>query len=184
MPLGVNHKQKAVRSRVADLTEPESWHELAGQTLKTDKHGFLWRGQADYTWPLASKLQRLLRDSNLLGQGGDIEVHALLEFQRLATPLLDKPPDAGDHVHWLALMRHFGGPTRLLDWTFSPRVAIFHAYADEASRTQDGALWFFDVNAMMKPELMRGYRTPQIAGLSALEHLLRITRTAAKPIRC
>ncbi len=32
-----------------------------------------------------------------------------------------------NETEWLALIQHFGGPTRLLDFTLSPFVAIFLA---------------------------------------------------------
>ncbi len=42
----------------------------------------------------------------------------------------------------LALMQHYGAPTRLLDWTFSAWVAAYFAAA--ASPEEDGVIWGFN----------------------------------------
>jgi len=48
-------------------------------------------------------------------------------------------PDDGDLGAWLSLMQHYRLPTRLLDWTESPLVALYFAISELPQ--QDGALW-------------------------------------------
>ena len=49
---------------------------------------------------------------------------------------------AKDYVlDWWPFMRHFGAPTRLLDWSLSPYVALYFAVANRWE--EDGALWWF-----------------------------------------
>jgi hypothetical protein len=33
--------------------------------------------------------------------------------------LLADTPDQDDWLEWIALMQHYGAPTRFLDWTYS-----------------------------------------------------------------
>jgi hypothetical protein len=45
-------------------------------------------------------------------------------------------------MEWLALMRHYGAPTRLLDWTYSFYVALF--FAVEEAETES-AVWALNI---------------------------------------
>jgi hypothetical protein len=47
-------------------------------------------------------------------------------------------------MEWLAVMRHYGGPTRLLDWTYSFWIALYFAL-EKADHNNTCALWALDV---------------------------------------
>jgi hypothetical protein len=78
-----------------------------------------------------------------------IEGGLLREFQRRSHHYQEEAiPESADTLEWLALMRHYGAPTRLLDWTYSFFVAVFFALAD---CTGDSAIWAVDTAAMPGP---------------------------------
>jgi hypothetical protein len=51
------------------------------------------------------------------------------------------PPNS-DLINWWALMQHYSAPTRLLDWTASPYIALYFAVVEEWKKP--GAVWTID----------------------------------------
>ena len=91
---------------------------------------FLFRGQANYRWPLQTKLERDINEriKELPGLHRYEEI-VLDQFKRRAHLYLAAaelpPPDSP--AEWLAFIQHYGGPTRLLDFTRSIFIAAYFA---------------------------------------------------------
>lgn len=109
----------------------DSWH----GTLHRHRSDFVFRGEASGSTSLASSLQRL---------GGDyagVERHLLRSFRKYAER--DAVPQ-DELWHWLALAKHHGLATRLLDWTYSPYVALHFATAHTTDFDHDALIWMVD----------------------------------------
>lgn len=126
-----------------------SWQELdallfegawdAGLQRTRSKHAF--RGVARSGADLVSGLVRL---------GGDLpekERHLLRNFRKYA-----RRSFVGDDSlwNWLALAQHHGLPTRLVDWSYSPFVALHFATADVDAMDLDGEVWMLGFDAVKR----------------------------------
>jgi FRG domain len=116
------------------------WEAL--RTISGEWGGFpaWWRGQAESTWDLVPSLLRL----EVVGK----EFNMVIRFMNRAKAIHNKCPANSDLQGWLSLMQHYRLPTRLLDWSESPLVALFFALEDKKHDGEDGALWALRPSAL------------------------------------
>lgn len=99
---------------------------------------WIFRGHAESIWHLESKAERASAALELLGPA-DLERLAVERFMREAQQYAHHVPDRESATDWLAFLQHYGGPTRLLDFTESIYVALF--FAIENSPQEAAAVW-------------------------------------------
>jgi hypothetical protein len=113
-------------------------------------YAFRGTSRADHT--LASSLARLSRPGIDLHR---LELALLRNFRKYAH---QQGASADSIWDWLALGQHRGLPTRLLDWTYSPLVALHFATQNSAEFDVDGVVWcvnFVEANKRLPRRLRR-----------------------------
>ena len=119
----------ATWSELQEAVFADSWRD----DISRFRSGFVFRGVPHETHRLETSLQT----------GGFVphERHLLTSFRKYAL----RNAVHGDSVwNWLSLAKHHGLPTRLLDWTYSPYVAMHFATAELPRLRRDGAIWCVD----------------------------------------
>src|SRR5437870_4270244 len=126
----------------------KSWDQLTEvlYNIPTNEHGrhrsnFVYRGVADRKWGLETSLRRLGEHC------GGVEGPLLRNFSKYAQP----GSIPADNL-WvkLAVAQHHGLPTRVLDWTVSPKVAVHFATWEDQFFDRDAAIWCIDVVKAMR----------------------------------
>ncbi len=69
----------------------------------------------------------------------------IANFKRSAHLYLDHTPDKELDFEWLSVMQHFGAPTRLLDFSFSPYVGLFFALSGMKQKASVYCVKFKDI---------------------------------------
>ena len=123
----------------------KTWHEA--RLLADELAGWTFRGQQDASWVLSTALQRGVQGPLASVLLTKLEEQIIEEFQRRAHHFVPVPPPLDDLVEWMALIQHYGGPTRLLDFTSSFYVAAF--FAVEKASTEC-AIWCVNSYALFK----------------------------------
>ena len=121
----------------------EAWRDR----IQRHRSQFVFRGVPRVSHTLDTSLQT----------GGFVaqERHLLSSFRKYAV----ESAVHGDSIwNWLSLAKHHGLPTRLLDWSYSPYVAMHFATANFNQYNEDGAIWCVDyqkTNALLPPPLQK-----------------------------
>ena len=103
----------------------------------SQKHGrTLWyRGEDNAELSLVPSIQRTQKRI-------DVERYITNDFYIRARQIMNNPPEKHNYAAWVAIMQHYGLPTRMLDWSKSPLIASFFATETyKESPDTDACVW-------------------------------------------
>lgn len=134
----------------------KSWSELVDEVYHDSWKPQLERFRSDYAFRGLSDCSYQLKNSFLrsCGKRPEIEYHILRNFRKYART--SEPNLTNTQLRSLVLAQHHGLPTRLLDWTYSPFIAMHFATSNTERFNIDGVIWkvdFVKVNQLIPEPL-------------------------------
>ena len=126
-----------------------SWSELQSKlyegswqpNLKRFRSPFAFRGLSNSSYIPETTLTRLGGEYRLREQS------LLRNFRKYAHR---NATERDSLWNWIALAQHHGLPTRLLDWSFSPYVALHFATVNRTQWNHDAMIWCVDCVKLKK----------------------------------
>ena len=112
--------------------------------LKRYRDLHIYRGECDSNFTLSTSLMR-----NCKSLSRQLEMPMLQNFTKYA--VMEKPMIEGNVWQQLILGQHHGLPTRLLDWSFSPLMALHFSTAEQdldRMTEHDSVVWRIDVHEL------------------------------------
>lgn len=143
------------------------------RSLQRFRSDFAYRGLGNADWALKTSLSRLG------GNYRELEAHLLRNFKKYA---LQTPRNSEySEWTWLALAQHHGLPTRMLDWTYSPYVALHFATSRLEDYERDGVIIlvnYVQVHRIL-PVRLKQVLTRERSNAFTAEMLDRVTKSLA-----
>ncbi len=133
-----------------------SWEELCEEVYRDSWKPHLTRYRSDYAFRGLSDASYELKNSFLrnCGQRPELEYHLLRNFRKYS---ISKDAQlTASFWRSLVMAQHHGLPTRLLDWTYSPFIAMHFATTNTEKFDLDGVIWkvdFVKVNRLVSEPL-------------------------------
>lgn len=118
-----------------------TWIELQEALFRDSFQPGISRFRSNYVFRGVPRARHGLETSLQTGGFEAKEKHLLTSFRKYA----HRSAVPGDSVwNWLSLAKHHGLPTRLLDWTYSPYVALHFATHELNHFDEDASIWCVD----------------------------------------
>lgn len=115
---------------------------------------FVYRGQANADWAIESSLERTIGPKWSKENAKKFEDFSLQQFQSKFHLYDSENVGPDSKLGWLAIMQHYGVPTRLVDFTESPYVALYFALENYSPQGKhDLSVFAIDYTATMERSL-------------------------------
>ncbi len=114
------------------------------EDLKRNRNLFVYRGQPDADFKLTTSLARNCKDKKK-----ELEPCMLRNFTKYA--VLEEPSIENSVWRQMIFGQHHGLPTRLLDWSFSPLIALHFSVTEsdlDEMELRDSAVWRTDIHEL------------------------------------
>lgn len=156
-------------NELQDALFADSWIEDIGRF----RSRFAYRGLSDASYPLHTTLTRLG------GNYGALEKHLLRNFRKYAHR---RVVERDSVWHWLSVAQHYGLPTRLLDWTYSPFAALHFATSHIDKFHVDAVVWGVNylLTHQLVPERLRTRLDQEGANVFTVEMLSEEVKSLAE----
>jgi hypothetical protein len=153
-----------------------SWIELQDALFENSWQPSIARHRSNFAFRGVPRASHALETSLQTGGFVPHEKHLLTSFRKYAL----RNAVHGDWVwNWLSLAKHHGLPTRLLDWSYSPYVAMHFATVDLRHFNEDGVIWCIDYRKTneLLPKKLREILEKDDANIFTTEMLNRVATT-------
>ncbi|PPD39906.1 MAG: FRG domain-containing protein [Methylobacter sp.] len=111
---------------------------------------FFYRGHANADWGLQSSLERIIGNKWSSEEAKKFEELSFIQFKPKFHLYDNENVIPETKLAWLSIMQHYGVPTRLLDFTESPYVALYFALeAYDPHSNHDLAIFALDYKGIM-----------------------------------
>lgn len=112
---------------------------------------FVFRGQADSQWGLQSSLERILGRKWSAKYARKFEDYSLDVFKSKYHIYSGTEHLPKSKLSWLSVMQHYGVPTRLIDFTTSPYIALYFALENyDPLSKKNLAIFAIDYTSLMQ----------------------------------
>lgn len=137
---------------ITELIIQDSEHLI--RSLNELPNNYIYRGHADSSWKLESTLERTIGERWSSEIACRFEDHYLNLFKSKYHIYNGGEHEPKSKLAWLSVMQHYGAPTRLIDFTESPYVALYFALeAYNPLLKNDLAVYAIDYASIMDESL-------------------------------